>query len=284
MTRRPVHALWTASVLGGLAQSLAGTAGALLARQLGNSDAVAGLPQALLVVGAAVSALGLSGLTRRRGRGVALSTGAIVAMIGCLVVLCAGLASSLPGVLLGSGLLGAGSTAVMLGRYAAADLGPETDRAKAMASVLVAITIGAVAGPNLLAPAGALASGLGIPALVGPYLVAAAAFAAAASVLAAGLGVERTHSVSPAASAQPAVRATVAPTLGRSETAGLMVLSVANLVMVSVMTMAPVHLNHIGVGLGAIGLVVSAHIAGMFAPSPLSGWLTDRFGAGPVVT
>jgi len=50
------------------------------------------------------------------------------------------------------------------------------------------------------------------------------------------------------------------------------------------MTMAPVHLHHVGVGLGVIGLVVSVHIAGMFAPSPVSGWLTDRVGAAPVAT
>jgi MFS family permease len=60
---------------------------------------------------------------------------------------------------------------------------------------------------------------------------------------------------------------------------GLAVLTLANLVMVGVMTMAPVHLHHAGGGLAAIGLVISLHIAGMFAPSPLSGWLTDRMGA-----
>jgi len=64
--------------------------------------------------------------------------------------------------------------------------------------------------------------------------------------------------------------------------AGLVVLGVANLVMVSVMTIAPVQLHHVGAGLGAIGLVVSLHIAGMFAPSPVSGWLTDHVGALPV--
>jgi hypothetical protein len=55
--RRTLRALWTASVLGGLGQSLAGTAGVLLARQVGGSARVAGLPQACLVAGAAGSAL-----------------------------------------------------------------------------------------------------------------------------------------------------------------------------------------------------------------------------------
>lgn len=54
-------------------------------------------------------------------------------------------------------------------------------------------------------------------------------------------------------------------------------LACANLVMTAVMTMAPLRLEQFEGDLGAIGLVASAHIAGMFAPSPLSGWLTDRY-------
>ena len=56
-------------------------------------------------------------------------------------------------------------------------------------------------------------------------------------------------------------------------------LAVANLVMVGVMTMAPIHLDHLGGGLWLIGVVISAHIAAMFAPSAFSGWLTERLGA-----
>ena len=274
-TRRSLPALWLASALGGLSQSLGGSAGALLAREAGHSGAVAGLPQAMLVIGAAMSALGLSELTRRRGRGIALSLGALTAAVGCAVVVLGGLTMALPWILAGSLLLGAGNTAVMLGRYAAADLGGESDRAQAMASVLVATTAGAVAGPNLLAPAGALAVGLDLPLLAGPYLVAMVGFVAAAAVLIAGLRgaapVRRYPGESSAARA-----------LGREGSAGLVVLGLANLVMVAVMTMAPVHLHHRGVSLGLIGLVVSAHIAGMFVPSPLSGRLTGRIGAARV--
>jgi len=276
-----LYALWAASSLGGLGQSLAGAAGALLAGDVGGAVAVAGLPQASLVVGAAVSALALSRLTVRRGRGAALSTGAVVATSGCLVVAAAALLASLWLVLLGSLLLGAGTTAVMLGRYAAADLGPETSRARSMASVLVATTVGAVAGPNLLGPSSGLTDTLGLPALAGPYLVAAISFAAAAAILAVGLRastvpVARTSAV---AGIEPAP--TTDDTLRRQGLVGLAVLALANLVMVSVMTMTPVHLHHIGSGLVVIGLVISLHIAGMFAPSPVSGWLTDRVGTAP---
>jgi MFS family permease len=125
--------------------SLAGTAGSLLTDKIAGSDAVATLSQALLMGGSALAALVPSGLASRRGRRAELSTGAAVAVAGCcLVVTVAAVSVSLP-LVAGSLLLGAGNTAVMLGRYAAADLAFPTRRGRAMASVLVATTAGAVA-------------------------------------------------------------------------------------------------------------------------------------------
>jgi MFS family permease len=265
-----MRALWIASLLGGLAQSVAGAAAALLARDLGGSDAVAGLPQAVLVVGSAVAALAMSAMTRRFGRVRVLAAGLAAATVGSVVVVLVVLAGSLLGLLAGTLLLGAGTTAVMLGRYAAADGAPEGARARAMATVLVATTIGAVAGPNLLVPSDVLGRALGLPGLAGAYVVAAACFAVAAGLLL------RLPKHQPAAEPEPG-RASP----GGTAVVGLTVLALSNLVMVGVMTMGPVHLHHLGVGLGAIGLVQSLHIAGMFAPSPLSGWLADRWGPAP---
>jgi MFS family permease len=52
--------------------------------------------------------------------------------------------------------------------------------------------------------------------------------------------------------------------------------------MVATMAVAPAHLEAYGYSLGSIGLVVSVHVLGMFAPSPLTGWLADRAGGGVV--
>jgi MFS family permease len=270
--RRTVHALWGACVLGGLGQSLAGAAGALLAADVSGSDVSSGLPQAALVVGAAGSAVALSRRTLARGRVNALTTGLLVAVAGCVVVAGAAMCSSLTFVLLGSVLLGAGSTAVMLARYAAADLGPAAARGRSMGRTLAATTVGAVAGPNLLGPADALAGQVGWPGLAGPYLLAGVAFVTAGGLLAVGSSAAPVHAHRPR---QPPD----APAWTVSGLAGLGVLSVANLVMVAVMTMTPLHLHHLGSSLVAIGLVISVHIAGMFAPAPVSGWLTDHVGA-----
>ena len=64
-------------------------------------------------------------------------------------------------------------------------------------------------------------------------------------------------------------------------------MATGHLVMVGVMTMTPVHIRGAGHGpaptLRLVGLVLSLHIAGMFAFAPVTGWLTDRYGRHAVI-
>jgi MFS family permease len=161
---------------------------------------------------------------------------------------------------------------VLLGRYAAADLGPEEDRARAMGLVLTTITVGAVIGPNLMSVATPLApSGHG---LAGSYVVAGLAFALSGVVLVAGSGPAGRQAVARTADADRSPSPA-----GPSARPGLAVLAVANLVMIAVMTVAPVQLHQHGAGLDLVGVVVGVHIASMFAPSSASAWLVGRIGA-----
>jgi MFS family permease len=64
---------------------------------------------------------------------------------------------------------------------------------------------------------------------------------------------------------------------------GLVAVAAAHAVMVGVMVMTPVHLGHEGATLRVVGLVISAHVAGMYAASPLMGWLADRLGRVPTI-
>ena len=59
----------------------------------------------------------------------------------------------------------------------------------------------------------------------------------------------------------------------------MVALVTGQVVMVLIMTMTPLHMTSHGHGLTAVGLVISAHTFGMFALSPISGRLTDRFGS-----
>ena len=64
----------------------------------------------------------------------------------------------------------------------------------------------------------------------------------------------------------------------RPATLGLAAIALSHTVMVSVMVMTPVHMRHEGATLRIVGLVISVHVAGMYALSPVVGWLADRFG------
>jgi MFS family permease len=286
LQRRTLRVLVAAQVLSGLGGSGA-AAGALLALDITGSDALASLPLALLVVGSASTVVPISALSRRAGRRTGLATALAIATVGAGGVVVAGELDSFALLLAASLLFGAGNTAVMLARYAAVDLSTPDERGRAIGRVVFATTFGAVAGPNLLEPAGSLAASLGLPELTGLFLISIAAFALAGLVLtvflrpdplkvAAGFE-EAPGPLEERAAAAPAVplRELLSPS---AAVTGLTTVVVANFVMVAVMAMAPVHMQHHGHGLQFVGLVISLHIAGMFAPSPVTGWLTDRLG------
>jgi len=52
---------------------------------------------------------------------------------------------------------------------------------------------------------------------------------------------------------------------------------------VALMSMTPIHLREHGASLTIVGFTISLHIAGMYALSPVFGWLADRAGRVPVV-
>ncbi len=149
-----------------------------------------------------------------------------------------------------------------------------------------ASTIGSVTGPNLAEPAGRLTALLGGPGEAGPYLLSAAAFAGAALVVWAGLRPDPLV-VARGAVASP-TRTNLAAAWASLRASGTAQLALAgivlsHLVMVGLMSMTPVHMDHGGASLRVVGVVISLHIAGMFALSPLIGWLADRVGRVPVL-
>ncbi|WP_022892177.1 MFS transporter [Agromyces subbeticus] len=280
----PLRALLVAVALGGFAQSLAGSAGGLLAEDIAGSAATAGLPQSMLVLGSAIGALGISRVSVRTGRGAALAGGAVLGVCGCALVVAGAAAALLPAVLVGSLLFGVGNAAVMLSRYAGAAGVDPARRVSAIAAVLVATTIGAVLGPLFLGPADDAGQALGLPPLAGCYVAGAVGMAAAAACFAA-FG-RRTPVPERSAEGDPRADDDVAPTERRRDTiVGVGVLSLANVVMVGVMTALPLHLMHLHADMSVVGVIISLHIGAMFAPSPISAALVRRLGAeGTAVT
>jgi MFS family permease len=62
----------------------------------------------------------------------------------------------------------------------------------------------------------------------------------------------------------------------------MLVMALGHLVMVSVMVMTPIHMQHGHAELEVIGFVISMHILGMFALSPIVGAAVDRWGPASV--
>jgi MFS family permease len=288
LRRRTVWALVASVALGSTGHIAAITVATIVARELAGSAEWSGAPGAAVVMGAALGAVVLAWIMVRKGRRVGLASGYGIGVGGALLATGAIVAGSLPLLLVGTVLIGFGNASNQLSRYAAADLYPAARRASAIGTVVWGATIGAVVGPNLAAPAGAVAEAIGLPVLAGAYLVPIVFVGAAAILCMVALRPDpfeladdavREHVGDP----RP-VRVSMASLLARPNVPVAMVALIAGqVVMVLIMTMTPLHMTDHGHDLAAVGIVISGHTFGMFGLSPISGRLTDRFGSVPII-
>lgn len=285
--RRAVPVLVGSQVLGGVGVAAGIAVGGLLAEQVSGSTALSGLAQTATVLGAAGLAVPLARLAAARGRRPALAAGYGLGLLGAgLVVLAAVLGVF---VLLVAGLLlvGGATASGLQARYAATDAAAPETRGRSLSVVVWATTAGAVAGPNLSGLGGEVGAALGLPPLAGPFVFAAVAFAAGAVLVGALLRPDPLVVAGPGAPTgpRPSVRQALGVVLGiPAARLGLVAVMTAHAVMVGVMVMTPVHLGHGGASLQVVGLVISVHIAGMYAASPVMGWLADRAGRAATIT
>ena len=283
LQKKTVKVLATAQVLNGVGVAGTVAAGSLLVASITNSETLAGLAQTSSVLGAAALALPLARLTSRGGRRLALSVGLIAGVIGSLLAIFGGSRENIYLMLTGTFLVGAASAAGYQARFAAIDLATDEKRAKQLSFVVWGSTIGAVTGPNLMEPSGNLAESLGLPRLTGPYLISAVTLALAVLVIQLFLRPDPylTAAKDSGAANLPRVKTKVALKHIRSNARAsfaIAAIAIGHIAMVAVMVMTPVHMAHVDVTLTIIGLVISVHVLGMYAFSPLVGALTDRLG------
>jgi MFS family permease len=298
--RRTLALLTCTQVLGGVGVVIGITVGVLQAQRLGGVK-VSGFASASAVVGAALLAVPVSRLMRARGRRPGLAVAYLVGAAGAALVVLAAVLHLIPLLFLGMALFGGGNTANLQARYAAVDLADPAHRGRQLSLVVWATTVGAVAAPSIAAFADRAGRGGGLPPLSGPFALSVVVFTVTALLLLAlmrpdPLLTARRLAAAAGAPADPVstggraggagVRAALAVVSARpAARLGVVAVAVGHLVMVSVMTMTPVYIGtyHHGDVLRIVGLVLSAHIAGMYAFSPLTGWLTDRIGRRPVI-
>ncbi|WP_232679829.1 MFS transporter [Nocardioides sp. R-C-SC26] len=283
--RRTVRVLATAQAVGAIGITIGIATASLLARDISGSESQAGLAQTAQVLGAAVASYVLARVMARRGRRIGLVAGYLIGAVGAVLAVAAGVVESMLLLLAGAALLGTTTAANSSARYAATDLADPTRTGRDLSMVVWATTIGAVAGPNLTGPAGAFADRLGIPELTGPFALGSLGMLAAAAVLAVLLRPDPlllAREMSGAGAAAPSGTTwsvAMATVRERPVLAWAMVgMATAHAAMVAVMVMTPLHMEHGHAELDVIGLVISLHVLGMFAFSPLVGRLVDAVG------
>ena len=283
--RRTVKVLALGQVLGGFGLGSTLSIGSLLALDLSGSEAWAGSAATFSTLGSAIWAIPLSRLAYARGRRVSLALGAGFAITGAIAVINAAGFRSFPLLLLGIFLLGAGSATSLQARFAATDIPSSGKTGRSIGLVVWATTVGAVTGPNLFGPGEQLGTLLGLAPLAGPFLFTVAAQTCSTLVFWFGLKpdplkyAQQIRQDAGVAKHKISFKSAIA-TLKEYKVAKFAVISIAlsHMVMVSVMAMTPVHLQHMGYDIVVVGFTISLHIAGMYALSPLMGYLADKFG------
>jgi MFS family permease len=292
--RRTLRLLFATQVVSGVGMSIGATVGALLAAEMAGVS-VSGLAQSAVVTGAALFAIPATAIVRARGRRPSLAAGYLVAAAGAALVVVAAVGKSVPLLFAGFFLLGGATAAGLQARYAAVDLAAARLRGRHLSIVVWATTIGAVSGPNLAAIAGATLEPFGVPTLAGPFFFSALLFLLAAVLLALLMRPDPMHvarRISGASATGPAqnagMRAALSAVMAQpAARLGIAAVAAGHFVMVAVMAMTPIHIRGAGHEaahtLRIVGVVLSLHIAGMFAFSPVMGWLTDRLGRHAVI-
>lgn len=275
--------LVVSNVLGGVAVASGFAVAGLLAENISGSTSMAGLVATSTTLGAAVLAVPLARLARSRGRRISLTTGYLIATAGALLSVVAAQLDSMALLLLAGCLFGSGSASNLQSRYAATDAADPKHVARSLSLVVWATTIGVVVGPNLTGVGGSVGTSLGILALAGPYIFSVVAFGLALATVWFGLRRLQQVTVRTKLERQPLAitfRRVMAIPQARL---GLLAIATAHMVMVGVMSMTSVHLRHHGASLTIVGFVISAHVAGMYALSPVMGWLSDKLGRVPTI-
>ncbi|MFN0180856.1 MAG: MFS transporter [Gemmatimonadales bacterium] len=290
MKTRIKWTLFVTQAFGSAGFVVASTVTPIVGADLARRAAWAGVPTAFYWGGGALFAMVWGRLMDPLGRRRTLALGLLVGVVGATVAAAAIGARSFPVFVSGLVLMGAANAALQLARFVSGEVHPVAERGRAIATVVMGGTVGAVFGPALVAPMSVLATEVGRPGMVGPFAASAFFFLLGSGFvaallrpeprdLAAALGAQTT-ATSTAAEPTRTIREISADSAVRSATIA-MICSQAVMTMLMVITSLEMSHNHHS--LAGISSVMSAHVVGMFGFSIISGRLADRWGRGPLM-
>jgi MFS family permease len=216
----------------------------------------------------------------RAGRRTGLAGGYVLLAVGAGAAAISVASRSTVALLLSAVTIGAGAGTALLGRAAVADMYPPERRGRAVGRLLVAGTIGAVGGPPLAGAIHSLAARSGVETpLIAPWLLVPV-LAAVGLVLVLSLRPDPRELAVGDESALAGRRPIEILRLRPALVAVASIVAV-QVVMVTFMSVVPVVLHSHGSTELTVSLVVSLHLAGMFAFSSLVGTALDRWGRRP---
>ncbi len=257
---------------------------------LSGTDALAGLPTTMGLIGRAALAVPMGWLMDRAGRRLGMVLGYSIGALGMATGVLAVQSFSFALLCVSSLIVGVNSATSQQSRFIAAEVWPPDRRARVIGFIVFAGTIGAIGGPLLVAPTAALAVQLGFEENAGPYLVGVGLLAVAALLTAVlvrpdPLRIGRQYDTPTHDAAGNVMAMRTARTIFADHTVQLAVASmvVGQLVMTLIMVITPVYMRHESHTNGEISFVFMAHTLGMFGFAFLTGWLIGHLGARPMI-
>ena len=249
----------------------------------------AGVPSAVFLLGSALAASVWGVLMDLIGRRNGIALGLAFGVVGAGLVVVAVNQSILVLMLAGMALLGFAQSAMLLGRFAAAEVNPPVKRGAAISNVVLGGAFGAIFGPLLVGPMGKFSLRMGMDELAGAYIAGLILFGAASVIISIGLRPDprdvgkQVAALYPDSAPEGEARPISVILRQPAALTAVTAMVLGQVVMVAIMVITSLHMEENHHQLGDISAVISAHTLGMYAFSVLSGRLADRWGRGLVI-
>ena len=291
--RRLIGTLFAANTTFMGAQITAFTLMSIIGADLGGSDAAAGIPSTVSMIGRAAAGYPIGWLMDRLGRRAGLTVGYMLGVLSGIICVLAIGNSSLIGFCVGVALSGMARGTSEQSRYIAAEAEVPERRAKAIGFIVAGGTIAAIAGPLLVDPASNLVTSFGLSLFTGPYIasgllslicVLLVFFLLRPDPLQVGKAIEAAYNLAHNLTTNTERGRTFRQVLAEpSVCLAMAALLIGQFVMTFLMVIMPVHMHHHDHSTGAISWVIALHSVGMYAVSPLTSRLIDRMGRTNVI-
>lgn len=256
---------------------------AIAGAKLSGQSTWAGVPAMAYQLGGAFAAFLWGRLMDPLGRRGVLAIGMLLGATGSTLSAGAIIGQSFWTFFVGAVLVGMAVSAVQLSRFVSAEVHPIAERARAISTVVLGGTVGAIFGPLTAGPMGRAAASRGLDELAGPYGASIVLFLVGTALIVLFLRPEPRDLARAIAREGPVDAAGPARTLAeiyreRPAQVATAAMLFGQLVMVMLMVITPLHMRVHQHAIGSISFVISAHVVGMYAFSIISGRLADRWG------